>query len=189
MADNKISPLYTNLIDYLDTYNASVYKHHKTGNVIHLWVKQTKFNYDFDRDIKKAVYDYFKDIIGFFLPGNVKIDNMTQGNHRLTVTIPKGHEAKLLTVSEDELKDQKVEVTDIMRSVTSATFDNVTYRINCSSRHIRVYSIPVEHIATYIQDMYQLFSSKGWLVYRFEEFNDGGDMKNIHFFYKRQLDK
>ena len=78
MADNKISPLYTNLIDYLDTYNASVYKHHKTGNVIHLWVKQTKFNYDFDRDIKKAVYDYFKDIIGFFLPGNVKIDNMTQ---------------------------------------------------------------------------------------------------------------
>ena len=80
MADNKISPLYTNLIDYLDTYNASVYKHHKTGNVIHLWVKQTKFNYDFDRDIKKAVYDYFKDIIGFFLPGNVKIDNMTQGS-------------------------------------------------------------------------------------------------------------
>ena len=63
MAAKKISPLYANLIDYLDTYNASVYKHHKTDNKIYIWVKQTIFNYNFAADVKTATYTYFKDLI------------------------------------------------------------------------------------------------------------------------------
>jgi len=186
MAAKKISPLYANLIDYLDTYNASVYKHHKTDNKIYIWVKQTIFNYNFASDVKTATYTYFKDLIGFFLPSNVKIETMPEGNYKLTIIIPKGHEAKLLTVSNDEeVLLQKMVITDIMRGATTEKFDHVTYKINSSSRHIRVYDIKGEEVAAYIIEMHRLFLEHGWLVTQIKEFNSNENITNIHFFYKK----
>lgn len=182
----KISPLYTNLIDFLDTYNASVYKHHRTGNKIYIWVKQTKFNYNFSTDVKTATYTYFKDLIGFFLPSNVKIETMPEGNYKLTIMIPKGHESKLLTVATDEeVLVQKQIVTDIMRGATTEKFSCVTYKINSSSRHIRVYDIKGEEVADYITEMHHLFLEHGWLVTQIKEFNSTENYTNIHFFYKK----
>lgn len=182
----KISSLYTNLIDFLDTYNASVYKHHRTGNKIYIWVKQTKFNYNFSTDVKNATYSYFKDLIGFFLPSNVKMENMPDGNYKLTIMIPKGHEAKLVpSDTDEEVLAQKIVINDIMRGATTEQFNKVTYKINSSSKHIRVYDIKGDDVAAYITEMHYLFLKHGWLVTQIKEFNGTTDYTNIHFFYKK----
>lgn len=182
----KISSLYTNLIDFLDTYNASVYKHHRTGNKIYIWVKQTKFNYNFSADVKNATYSYFKDLIGFFLPSNVKMENMPDGNYKLTIMIPKGHEAKLVpSDTDEEVLAQKIVINDIMRGATTEQFNKVTYKINSSSKHIRVYDIKGDDVAAYITEMHYSFLKHGWLVTQIKEFNSTTDYTNIHFFYKK----
>lgn len=184
---SQLTPLYTNLIDILATQNGTVYKHHKTGNKISIWVRQDKFNINFPDNIKRIVYEYFKDLIGFFLTANVTVQDMTDHNYKLVIQIPKGHEDKLasIPVDDDKLED-KLEISKLVTSSTVDQFADVTHRINSSSRHIRIYSIPSDLIGDYVKNILELFDSKGWSVHRMAEFDAENGLKNIHFFYKQK---
>lgn len=181
---HKISPLYANVIDYLQVYGVNVYKHHKTDNIIHFWIRPERFYYEMPADIKTAVYEYFKSLVNFFLTGNVAIQMLENNNMKVSVRVPKTHIDKLF-IQPTGVDTDKEEITNLVKSISVNRFSDVEFKVNGSNRHIRVYSIPTEHIADYVKEVFEAFSSKGWTAYRINDFTADPGLKNIHFFYKK----
>lgn len=183
---SKISPLYTAVIDLLDTHHASVIKHHKTGNKVLFWIHHNAYNRNFSSEIKATLTDFFKQVIGFFTAANVKIEENEGNNYKITVTIPKDHLEKLKTLQPDENNADKAVISSMLQNVTTGLFGpDVVFKVNGSSRHVRVYSIPNASAGDYITKVFNLFSENGWNMTKVSSFAEGHEFANIHFFYKK----
>lgn len=183
---SKISPLYSAVVDLFDTHHSTVTKHHKTGNKIHIWAHLDTYNRNYASELKATLTEYFKQLLGFFTSANVQIVENEGNNFKIVVQVPKDHLTKLGTIEPDELNVAKAEVTDLVKSATTEMIaDNITFRVNGSSRHVRVYSVPNELAGQYILKIYELFSAKGWTVSKVSSFSEGHTHSNIHFFYKK----